>query len=436
MPAGAFRYSGSGERPEGGRHPGVGGPPRQGTCRLGAEAPRAERRSRAAAGRPCIETERAGQGGAQAAYGAGLRKGLDCILCRGLLYLLHMKRNIQGNSAVIWKYMCLLGGLLLCALLGACTPGHTEKQAAGMPETASPLPAQTPTATPAPTALPTLPVTPAPTPYGLLSWREGKLFSTGDPQVEEDGYFSETLRITLHRVQETKNAYSGRTIAYFLADIYIKDITSLRRGYSKQGTFQKGGTQFIEKIARAYGAILTVSGDYSNPNKSGLVFTDGVLEYESRPYKRDLCVLYKDGTMEMYSPGEIDKEAILAKDPWQSWNFGPILLDENGDPAESFNLPDAIAGRNPRTVIGYYSPGHYCLLVVDGRQQGYSLGLSMKELAAFMADLGCKAAYNLDGGISAQIAYMGERINHPGKDRNLRDVILLLEPESTPTPAE
>ena len=78
----------------------------------------------------------------------------------------------------------------------------------------------------------------------------------------------------------------------------------------------------------------------------------------------------------------------------------------------------------------------HCLLVVDGRQQGYSLGLSMKELAAFMADLGCKAAYNLDGGISAQIAYMGERINHPGKDRNLRDVILLLEPESTPTPAE
>ena len=140
--------------------------------------------------------------------------------------------------------------------------------------------------------------------------------------------------------------------------------------------------------------------------------------------------------MEMYSPGEIDKEAILAKAPWQSWNFGPILLDENGDPAESFNLPDASAGRTPRTVIGYYSPGHYCLLVVDGRQQGYSLGLSMKELAAFMADLGCKAAYNLDGGISAQIAYMGERINHPGKDRNLRDVILLLEPESTPTPAE
>ena len=74
--------------------------------------------------------------------------------------------------------------------------------------------------------------------------------------------------------------------------------------------------------------------------------------------------------------------------------------------------------------------------MVDGRQQGYSLGLSMKERAAFMADLGCKAAYNLDGGISAQIAYMGERINHPGKDRNLRDVILLLEPESTPTPAE
>ena len=103
--------------------------------------------------------------------------------------------------------------------------------------------------------------------------------------------------------------------------------------------------------------------------------------------------------------------------------------------AEGMTIIDCPPG-SACSVMESVMDADYCLLVVDGRQQGYSLGLSMKELAAFMADLGCKAAYNLDGGISAQIAYMGERINHPGKDRNLRDVILLLEPESTPTPAE
>jgi exopolysaccharide biosynthesis protein len=37
--------------------------------------------------------------------------------------------------------------------------------------------------------------------------------------------------------------------------------------------------------------------------------------------------------------------------------------------------------KNPRSAIGYYEPGHYCFIVVDGRQNGYSDGMTLDELA-------------------------------------------------------
>ena len=65
---------------------------------------------------------------------------------------------------------------------------------------------------------------------------------------------------------------------------------------------------------------------------------------------------------------------------------------------------------------------------MDGRQNGYSVGLSISELAKLMQDLGCAAAYNLDGGISAQIAWHGNRVNHPGENRSIRDILYIIEP--------
>ena len=41
------------------------------------------------------------------------------------------------------------------------------------------------------------------------------------------------------------------------------------------------------------------------------------------------------------------------------------------------------------------------LVVVDGRQSGYSEGMSTGELAAYMLELGCRQAINLDGGGSS-----------------------------------
>lgn len=57
---------------------------------------------------------------------------------------------------------------------------------------------------------------------------------------------------------------------------------------------------------------------------------------------------------------------------------------------------------HPRTLLGSTADGRYLLMVVaDGRQKGYSEGVSLTESAAFMRQHGCHYAVNLDGGGSS-----------------------------------
>ena len=75
----------------------------------------------------------------------------------------------------------------------------------------------------------------------------------------------------------------------------------------------------------------------------------------------------------------------------------PAALDSTG--AESFR------GRHPRTAVGWSADQRRLVLaVVDGRQPGYSAGMTLRELAATMRDLGATEALNLDGGGSSAMA--------------------------------
>jgi len=102
------------------------------------------------------------------------------------------------------------------------------------------------------------------------------------------------------------------------------------------------------------------------------------------------------------------------------------MLLQDGKPMEKFN--SVVTPRNPRAAIGYYEPGHYCFVLVDGRQDGYSRGLSLKELSQLFYELGCKEAYNLDGGQTAVMAFMGQLANRPyNGGRDVSDIIYIAE---------
>ncbi len=63
---------------------------------------------------------------------------------------------------------------------------------------------------------------------------------------------------------------------------------------------------------------------------------------------------------------------------------------------------------HPRTAVGLDASRRWChLVVVDGRQGGYSEGMTTRELAAHLRDIGCHDAINLDGGGSSVMLLRG-----------------------------
>lgn len=94
---------------------------------------------------------------------------------------------------------------------------------------------------------------------------------------------------------------------------------------------------------------------------------------------------------------------------------------EGGSVGGSFST-----ARHPRTAIGFNGSKVY-LVVVDGRQPGYSLGMSLAELAQVMADLGCTDALNMDGGGSTTLWARGAVTNRPsdGRERPVANGLLV-----------
>jgi exopolysaccharide biosynthesis protein len=124
----------------------------------------------------------------------------------------------------------------------------------------------------------------------------------------------------------------------------------------------------------------------------------------------DVCILRNDGTMQVYQKGSFSSIDTIDETVWQAWAFGPALV-ENGVVSDTSG--SKIRVKNPRCAIGYYEPGHYCLVVVDGRQKGYSDGMTLDELAQTFATLGCETAYNLDGCATAMMVFQGAVVNQP-----------------------
>ena len=221
----------------------------------------------------------------------------------------------------------------------------------------------------------------------------------------------------------------GTSVAYVLADIYVGDITCLQTAFA-QNTYGVGYSEMLSDMAGRLGAVLAVNGDsYSNNRHrdNGTIIRNGII-YRSKKTDVETCVLNWDGTMHIYQPDEIKASQLIRGGAYQSWVFGPSLLDASGKAKTSFRTWDYIRQSHPRTAIGYYGPGHYCLLVADGRQTGYSRGLFLEEMAQIFEDLGCSAAYNLDGGHCSFMTMEGQTVNHPYRpEHQVSDGIFITE---------
>lgn len=117
----------------------------------------------------------------------------------------------------------------------------------------------------------------------------------------------------------------------------------------------------------------------------------------------------------------------------QALGGGPRLLrkgDVSIEAKEEGIGESFVTARHPRTAFGYNAKKLF-LVTVDGRQPGYSVGMSLPELAGLMKKLGATEAVNLDGGGSTTMWVNGSVRNRPsdGRLRPIGNAIVVYEKE-------
>ena len=142
---------------------------------------------------------------------------------------------------------------------------------------------------------------------------------------------------------------------------------------------------------------------------TGIVIQDGKVIWDATKtgYSGGIAGFTKDNKL-VLTKGTAE-EAIKAGVE-DAVEFGPFLI-VNGKPAEIKG--NGGWGVAPRTVLAQRKDGIVLFVVIDGRQPGYSLGISMNELTKLLQRYKAHNAVNLDGGASSSIAIGNETITKP-----------------------
>ncbi len=238
------------------------------------------------------------------------------------------------------------------------------------------------------------------------------------PQIEpvstETSYLDENISIELSTCR-----LSDTTV--YVADVRLGSSDYLKTAFA-DNTYGRNITEKTSSIASSVDAILAVNGDYYGAQRSGYVIRNGVL-YRSESSGSEDLVIYADGSFGIINEDDISAESLIANGAWNVLSFGPALVQDGSVAVSENDEVGRAMASNPRTAIGVIDDLHYVFVVSDGRTSE-SDGLSLHELAAFMRSLGVKTAYNLDGGGSSSMVFLGNVINNPvnGRKSNERSV--------------
>ena len=176
--------------------------------------------------------------------------------------------------------------------------------------------------------------------------------------------------------------------------------------------------------------------------KPNAPLTGVVTQYVSggnQPIPADGAVLVARGSQAGFLSAEAPQGATVTvlltlTPPWanvpEALGGGPVIV-RDGKPIfrslEGFTT-DQLAYRHPRTGVGQTADGRILLVAVDGRQPGYSTGLTNFELALAMMRMGCVTASALDAGGSTTMAFDGKLLNRPsdpGGERAVAEALTL-----------
>lgn len=251
--------------------------------------------------------------------------------------------------------------------------------------------------------------------------------ATGTSTSTDSSYTSATASVGIEKVE---TGTGSSRITYFVAEVKVSDATIVRSAFAND----QFGTNIVaatSEIAADAGAVLAINGDYYGFRDTGIVVRNGVAFRDSGA--RQGLAFYTDGTAKLYDETRTTAAKLIESGVWNTLSFGPGLVDGGAviDGIDDVEIDTnfgnhSVQGNQPRTGIGLIAPNHLLFVVVDGRSNGYSRGVTMTEFARIFADRGAQVAYNLDGGGSSTLVFNGRLVNNPlgrGQERGTSDIL-------------
>lgn len=231
-------------------------------------------------------------------------------------------------------------------------------------------------------------------------------------------YISDGCFTSIHVLTVDPKEHVIRPVKALGEDVTRETVITLANRYEASaainGGFWKlnGNPAGILKIAHHwYGTPTKPRGAIGWANNGKKVMIDRVLtscEFTSCPDKSLIEVFPVSDPPRTTSEEWKEMEHIVGGTP---------ILVSRGILIEDFTpeqtLESFLIKKHPRTALGIKDNGDWVFVVVDGRFNGFLGGMTIKELADLMLDLGCIDALNLDGGGSSTMVVEGIVISEP-----------------------
>ena len=203
-------------------------------------------------------------------------------------------------------------------------------------------------------------------------------------------FYTATIDISRHDVNIYANYKDNDASSWGMATV------TDQMAAAKEKHSDSSSEDYIEN----YTPVVGVNADFYNMTTgapSGALVMEGV-EYHGVGSENFFAIL-KDGTAIIGGSSEYE----TYKEQIQEAIGGGVYLVKNGKIAVTANS-DYYNNRASRTCVGITADGKVVLMVLDGRQEPFSVGGSAEEIAQIMLETGCVTAINLDGGGSSTYA--------------------------------
>lgn len=255
-------------------------------------------------------------------------------------------------------------------------------------------------------------------PPATLDFLESSEYVYENPDEGVWSYASPTLVIQINRHYDAE-----KNLTWTEADILVQNGEHFSMT-PKDPENRMQGLDYVPEIAQENGIVFATSSDYAHLRIKqravvGIIIRDGeIISAKSRKSisknlpNLDTLALFPDGDMKVFGFKEHAAQEYLDMGVTDVLAFGPILI-RDGVTNEAAIAKYGIY-KEPRLGIGMLEKGHYLVIMVEGRHSK-SKGITIRGLADMFAERGCTLAFNLDGGQTATMAFMGKQIIRVGK---------------------